>query len=192
MSQDSSHANRSTDITNLSIVKLFFFFLIVIAIQVAAGYFTYRAFNRWEDRSSFGGMFGAVGTLFSGLAFAGVVYAILLQRRDLELQRKELEMTREELKRSAEAQERSEQALIEQARLMGLTAKLTAKNFLAEVYRNRIEFLSKQGREHQQERNKWSEIIRDLEGLTQEFEEHQNGIQRDLPPPNNSFNPTPR
>jgi hypothetical protein len=35
-------------------------------------------------------MFGAVNALFSGLAFAGVVYAIFLQRIDLALQRKEL------------------------------------------------------------------------------------------------------
>lgn len=38
----------------------------------------------------FGDMFGAVNALFSGLAFAGVVYAIFLQRMDLALQRTEL------------------------------------------------------------------------------------------------------
>lgn len=36
-------------------------------------------------------------TLFAGLAFAGLVYAILLQRAELALQRKELEQTRHEL-----------------------------------------------------------------------------------------------
>lgn len=177
MRKASNPADGAASVNNLSIGRLFLFFLIVVTIQVAAGYFTYIAFNRWEDRSSFGGMFGAVGTLFSGLAFAGVVYAILLQRRDLEMQRKELEMTREELKRSAEAQERSEKALFEQAKQMQLTARLTAKNHLAEVYRNKIEFLGKQGRDHQQERIKWREIIDDLERLTQQFEEHQDSIQ---------------
>jgi hypothetical protein len=43
-------------------------------------------------------MFGSVNALFSGLAFAGVIYAIFLQRRELFLQRQELEQTREELK----------------------------------------------------------------------------------------------
>jgi hypothetical protein len=33
------------------------------------------------DRGTFGDMFGAVNALFSGLAFAGVIYAIILQRR---------------------------------------------------------------------------------------------------------------
>lgn len=38
-----------------------------------------------------------VGSLFSALAFGGVVVAILLQRQELRLQRQELSMTREEL-----------------------------------------------------------------------------------------------
>ena len=50
------------------------------------------------DRGTFGDMFGGVNTLFSGLAFAGVIYAIFLQRKELELQREELVQTREELK----------------------------------------------------------------------------------------------
>jgi hypothetical protein len=75
----------------------------------------------WSDRSNFGEMFGGLNTLFSGLAFIGVIYAILLQRKELQYQRRELrfqrlelELTRNELKRSAEAQEKSEQALKDQ------------------------------------------------------------------------------
>lgn len=51
-----------------------------------------------ENRGTFGDMFGSVNALFSGLAFGGVIYAILLQRKELKLQRKELELTRGELK----------------------------------------------------------------------------------------------
>lgn len=58
----------------------------------------------WSDRSAFGEMFGGLNTFFSGLAFGGVIYAILLQRKELKLQR-------EELIRSVDAQEKSEQAL---------------------------------------------------------------------------------
>jgi hypothetical protein len=50
------------------------------------------------DRGTFGDMFGAINALFSGLAFAGVIYAILLQKNELSLQRDELELTRNELK----------------------------------------------------------------------------------------------
>jgi hypothetical protein len=67
--------------------------------------------STWDVRGTFGDMFGAVNSLFSGAAFAGVIYAIILQRRELELQRKEIVANREELARSAEAQEKSYQAL---------------------------------------------------------------------------------
>lgn len=49
------------------------------------------------DPGRFGDMFGAVNALFSGLAFAGVIYAILLQRHELALQRRELDLTRQVL-----------------------------------------------------------------------------------------------
>lgn len=48
-------------------------------------------------RGTFGDQFGAVNALFSGLAFAGLIYTIILQRRDLELQRNDLKLQREEL-----------------------------------------------------------------------------------------------
>ncbi|MEY1660692.1 hypothetical protein [Isoalcanivorax beigongshangi] len=42
-----------------------------------------RYFFPWpEDAGAFGDMFGAVNALFSGLAFAGVIYALILQERD--------------------------------------------------------------------------------------------------------------
>ena len=55
-------------------------------------------FKDWNDRGTFGDMFGAVNALFSGLAFAGVIIAILLQKQELKLQRLELEQTRDELR----------------------------------------------------------------------------------------------
>lgn len=52
----------------------------------------------WNNRGTFGDMFGAVNALFSGLAFGGLIYTIYLQSKELSLQREELEQTREELK----------------------------------------------------------------------------------------------
>lgn len=45
--------------------------------------------------------------LFSGLAFAGMIIAIVYQSNELDLQRQELKHTREELKRTAEANEKT-------------------------------------------------------------------------------------
>lgn len=78
----------------------------VIGIWVLLGLYA-------STRSSpgvFGDMFGAVNALFSGLAFAGLIYAILLQRIELKLQREELVATRGELagqKAQMEAQNRT-------------------------------------------------------------------------------------
>ena len=45
----------------------------------------------------FGDMFGGINALFSGLAFAGVLVAIFLQRRELECQKEALELTQKEM-----------------------------------------------------------------------------------------------
>ena len=50
------------------------------------------------ERGVFGDKFGAVNALFSGLAFAGLIMTLILQKKELSLQREELEQTREELK----------------------------------------------------------------------------------------------
>lgn len=50
-----------------------------------------------EKSGSLGDAFGLTNALFSALAFAALLYAILLQREELALQRRELELTREEL-----------------------------------------------------------------------------------------------
>ncbi len=57
-----------------------------------------------ENRGTFGDMFGGLNALFSGLAFVGLISAILLQRQDLLLQSKILESTRKELTGQREEQ----------------------------------------------------------------------------------------
>jgi hypothetical protein len=49
------------------------------------------------DRGTFGDMFGAVNALFTGLAFATLIYTAWMQREELALQRQELAATRAEL-----------------------------------------------------------------------------------------------
>lgn len=50
----------------------------------------------FSERGTFGDMFGGVNALYSGLAFAGIIITILLQRKELGLQRDELKETRKE------------------------------------------------------------------------------------------------
>ncbi len=67
--------------------------VVVIASWAISGILLYDM----KDRGTFGDMFGFINSLFSGLAFVGLIFAILLQRTELSLQRKELELTRKEL-----------------------------------------------------------------------------------------------
>lgn len=78
-------------------------------------------------RGQFGDLFGSINALFSGLAFAGVIVAILLQREELALQRHEIAANRAELARPATAQEESREAL---RRTMHAQAFKTAADIL--------------------------------------------------------------
>ena len=72
--------------------------VIMVTFVVSACYATWHNLADYERRGTFGDMFGITNAFFSGLAFAGVIYAILLQRKELKFQREELELTRGELK----------------------------------------------------------------------------------------------
>lgn len=67
--------------------------IIVIALCVAYSIIICAKISSPAERGTFGDMFGAVGALFSGLAFAGVIVTMLQQKEELELQRKELAQT---------------------------------------------------------------------------------------------------
>lgn len=77
-------------------------------------------FSKWSERGTFGDSFGAINSLFSGLAFGGIIYTILLQRKELRLQREELILTRDELKRTANAQENANRFQSEQLRIVNI------------------------------------------------------------------------
>lgn len=77
--------------------KHFLLIVTIVGVVVLWGALGYFASTR-ADPGRFGDMFGAVNALFSGLAFAGLIYAIWLQRVELRLQREELAATRAELR----------------------------------------------------------------------------------------------
>lgn len=66
------------------------------------------------ERALFGETFGWVEALFSGLAFAGLILALLMQREDLHNQRLELALQHEEMSRSIVAQEEATRSLEQQ------------------------------------------------------------------------------
>lgn len=72
---------------------------VVIALLMLLIWFGFFYFNdgvNWDTRAKLGDSFGSLNALFSGLALAGIVFTILLQRKELSLQRDELKETRKE------------------------------------------------------------------------------------------------
>lgn len=70
------------------------------------------------NRGNAGDMFGAINALFSGLAFAGIIYTITMQREDLKLQRDAIKMQTDELKLQREETARSADQLESQRLLL--------------------------------------------------------------------------
>lgn len=112
--------------------------LLVVIIWGLSAFAIMLGLGNWSDRGTFGDLFGAVNALFSGLAFAGLIYTIIQQKEDLELQRKEIAENKSELKKSARAQERSQKALKEQVEQMKIAARLNALKTLIDYYNIQI------------------------------------------------------
>lgn len=71
----------------------------IISVVLIIGIWSFTYFdlkNDLENRGSFGDMFGGINALFSGLALAGIIFTILLQREDLKAQKDELRLSRQE------------------------------------------------------------------------------------------------
>lgn len=99
----------------------------VFVLLILGGVIVFFMGESWSIRGTIGDSFGMTNALFSGLAFAGVVYAILLQREELSLQREELRLTRDELSKSAKAQQQSAETQRQLAQLNAYTALMTYK-----------------------------------------------------------------
>ncbi|MDY3339509.1 hypothetical protein PG279_10030 [Riemerella anatipestifer] len=112
----------------LSILSLIFI--------IGSWYFTFENLKKlpFEERGTLGDMFGGLNTLFSGLAFCGIIISILLQSSELKMQRDEIKQNREELKNSVKAQKAQSESLHRQAENLKISAKLSALNTLVNYY----------------------------------------------------------
>lgn len=114
---------------------------------VASWYYTYENLKSltFEERGTLGDMFGGLNTLFSGLAFCGIIISILLQSSELKMQREEIRQNREELKGSKLAQLSQSKALEKQAENLKNSAKLSALNTLVNFYTEKSKININQG-----------------------------------------------
>lgn len=105
-------------------------------------------FDSWTTRGQFGDLFGSVNALFSGFAFAGLLYAIFLQRQELGLQREELQLQREEMRASraelaeqVAAQKALYNANVAQIQVAAEQARIEAVTIVSDLTSDRREFV---------------------------------------------------
>lgn len=104
---------------------------VILSACVILGLLPFAIFRDAQDAGAIGDAFGGVNALFSGLAFAGLVVTLYLQRQELELQRKELRCTLDEHRKMAKAQEETEKRLF-------LSAYLNALESLRQISSSRL------------------------------------------------------
>lgn len=111
--------------------KLILFGVVLAAVAYGSFIFgmSYRTVDiiDLEKAAQFGDSFGALTSLFSGLAFAGLIITILMQREELKIQRTEFQMTRNEMAESSDA-------LQKQVNEMKKSSRVNAVSALAQVH----------------------------------------------------------
>ena len=112
---------------------------------------------------NFGDMFGAINALFTGLAFAGVIVAIFMQREDLKLQQRELTESRK-------AQEDQVKALVIAAQINANVAMLANYGM---VQRYRIELHGEPDLPEYSEVGEIDDLLGQLKQM-KKLTEHQN------------------
>lgn len=78
---------------------IIFAFAVLFIIAFCMLYVYFMKEQPWgmDKRGQFGDMFGALGAVFSGLAFAGLIVTLIQQHDDLKLQREDLRLQRQEI-----------------------------------------------------------------------------------------------
>ncbi|MGA6117407.1 hypothetical protein [Sphingobacterium anhuiense] len=97
--------------------------------------------QNFNSPNEVGDSYGALNTLFSGFAFAGIIISIFSQNQELKLQRKELRLQRREIKLNREEliENRKELSIQSsqmqrQAENLKISAKLSALTALLNYY----------------------------------------------------------
>ena len=149
----------------IPITGIAFVIFFVVLVWAASGWVIYHASDNWGDRGTIGDMFGAVNSLFSGLAFAALLLTIFQQRQEIKLNRTAIEQNRKELAKAAAAQHLAQQALKEQVAQMNLTARLNAMNTVIGYYNNRIKDASASAELVEKAKQKRKAIIQQIDDL---------------------------
>lgn len=102
---ENEQENKKVNNSNLDI-KLWAVGSVLFILMSIFGYFAYLQSNfplfSRGDYATLGDSFGILSSLFSGLAFAGLIVTIVMQNKTLKAQMEELELARKEYKRQGD------------------------------------------------------------------------------------------
>ena len=126
----------------------------LLMIQLISGILMLKFMPEPDMHGTFGDMFGAVNTAFSGLALAGIIYTIILQQRSLSLQQRELELTRNELKRTAEANEAQQEWVEAQAQASEISAVIGLADKLHDTFSHQLSRIPRESSDEDRARRK--------------------------------------
>jgi hypothetical protein len=121
-------------------LNIIYWLVILLFVLFVYGYIVVSLLGGLDNCGVFGDMFGGIAALFSGLAFGGMIWAIILQTKELELQRKELEASRVAQARTAEAQEDLVEKQHVTARIQGMAAIVQGRYQYAAAYGGQAEY----------------------------------------------------
>ncbi|MGA0384222.1 MAG: hypothetical protein ACO3L1_04400 [Flavobacteriaceae bacterium] len=144
-------------------------FSALVGLTIAVWFFSAIAImyfiDDWGARGTFGDLFGAVNALFSGLAFAGLLYSLLENKRQIMAQQEELMLNRQELLKARKIQEKTEKAIEAQVSQMKNTARLSGLNTLVNYFTAKINDSNSTDNEIQLAKEKRREAIREIDRL---------------------------
>ena len=148
--------------TNNLLIKLV---ILVVLIWALSAILIIFFLENWSDRGTFGDLFGAVNALFSALAFAVLIYTIVLQREEIRQNREEIVLNRKELAKGAKLQQKAQEVLIEQVQQTHLSAKMNAMRTLVDYYNNQISNPKSTEETIERAKQKRKQIIIQIDGL---------------------------
>lgn len=100
MPKTNDEHNSPLDQTWFAFLMLAIIAAIIVGLWLKVPQFLGDGLCPAKDKGTFGDSFGSVNALFTGLAFAGLVFSILLQQRQIRLQRADFLMQIQEMKDS--------------------------------------------------------------------------------------------
>lgn len=139
--------------------------ILVVLIWMLSAIVIIAFLDDWSHRGTFGDLFGAVNALFSALAFAALIYTIILQREEIKQNRGEIILNRKELAKGAKLQQKAHEVLIEQVAQTHLSAKMNAMRVLVDYYNNQIANPKSLPETIEKAREKRKQIIRKIDEL---------------------------